>query len=194
MPSPPKYPIPDSLVLLPVVSPVEVCRHARVEPPTGAVIRAAVPGRIAVMVPVRGGERPVVVIIHFAEAESITSGTGVSAYRQSVAQPLACNPELLVLRRLRHPAEVLQLHPQHHVPVPGQQVDQIVPQPKLPSVQLAEPRAVLRPGAVEADAAVPAPLDQGPSSTVQLHVTEDREAFAADVRVHQVHSTFSASS
>lgn len=188
MPRPPENPIPDSRVLPHVVSPVEVCSHARVKPPAGAVIGPAVPGRVAVIVPVRGGERPVVVVVTFAEAESITCRARVSSHRQPVAQTLARHLEVRVLCVLHHPVEVLQLHAQHHVPVPGQRVDHVVTQPKLSSVQLPEASPVLGPGAVEAHAAVVPALQERPSSSVQLHVTEDGEGFAPDVRGHQVHS------
>lgn len=138
MPRPPENPIPDSLVPSHIVSSVEVCSHAGIKPPAGAVVGPAVPGWIPVVVPVRGGKRPVVVIIAFAEAQSITCGTRVPAHCQSVAHPFTCHPEMRVLCILHLPVKVLQLHPQHHVPVPGQQVDHIVAQPKLPSVQLPE--------------------------------------------------------
>lgn len=188
MPRPPENPVPHSFVPPHMVSPVEVCSHACIKPPAGAVVGPAVPGWIAVVVPVRGGERPVVVIISFAEAESITCSARVPAHCQPVAHPFTSHLELLVLCILHHPVKVLQLHPQHHVPVPGQQVDHIVAQPELTSVQLPEARSVLSPGAVEAHAAVLSALQERPSPSIQLHVTEDREAPAAEVRGHQVHS------
>lgn len=138
VPRPPENPIPDSPVTPHIVSAVEVCSHAGIKPPAGAVVGATVPGWIAVVVPIRRGERPVVVIITSAKAESITCSTRVTAYSQSVAHPFTCHSELFVLCILHHPVKVLQLHPQHHIPVPGQQVDHIVAQPKLPSVQLPE--------------------------------------------------------
>lgn len=187
MPRPPENPIPDSLIFAYVVPAVEICRHAGIEPPAGAVVGPAVPGRIAVVVPVRGGEQPVVVIVAAAEAQGIARGARVSAHRQPVAHPLARHPELRVLGILHLPVKVLQLHPQHHVPVPGQEVDHVVAQPELPCVQLPEARPVLGPGAIKAHAAVLSPLQEGPSSSLQLHVTEDREASAAEVRGHQVH-------
>ncbi|CAG5958167.1 unnamed protein product [Menidia menidia] len=105
---------------IPFRTPLYVPTHAGVEPPAGAVVGPAVPGRIAVVVSVRGGERPVVVVVGFAEAQSVSRGAGVPADRQPVAQPLAGHSELVVLRMLRHPVEVLQLHAQHHVAVAGQ--------------------------------------------------------------------------
>lgn len=138
MPRPPENPIPDSRILPHVVPPVEVCSHAGVKPPPGAVVGPAVPGWIAVIVPVRGGERLVVVIVAFAEAKSITRGTRVTSDRQPVALTLTRHLELLVLRVLHHSVKVLQLYPQHHVSVPGQQVYHIITQPKLPPVQLPE--------------------------------------------------------
>lgn len=75
VPRPPENPIPDPFVLPHIVSPVEVCSHAGIKPPAGAVVGPAVPGWIAVVVPVRGGERPVVVIVTSAEAQSITCST-----------------------------------------------------------------------------------------------------------------------
>lgn len=74
-PRPPEDPVPDPLVLPHIVSPVEVCSHAGIEPPSGAVVGPAVPGRVAVVVSVRGGEGPVVVVVTFAEAQSITCCT-----------------------------------------------------------------------------------------------------------------------
>ena len=66
-------------------------------------------------------------------------------------------------------------------------MDHVVAQPELPSVQLPEAGSVLIPGAVEAHAAVLTALQERPPSSIQLHVTEDREAPAAEVRGHQVH-------
>lgn len=188
MPRAPENPVPHTCVLPQVVSPVEVRGHAGVEPPSGAVVGAAVPGWISVVVPVRGGERPVVVIVRLAEAESVPRGAGVAPHRQPVEQTLTRHLEVLVLCVLLHPVEVLQLHPQHRVPVPRQQVDHVVPEPELAPVQLPEARPVLGPGAVEAHAAVLSPLQQGPAATGLLHVTGDREASAADLGGHQVHA------
>lgn len=188
MPRPPENPIPDPFILPNIVSAVQVSGHAGVKPPARAVVGPAVPRRIAVMVPVRGGKRPVVVIITLAEAQSITCSTRVPAHCQPVAHSFTCHPELRVLGVLHLPFKVLQLHPQHHVSVPGQEVDQVVAQPELPSVQLPEARSVLSPGAVETYAPVLAALQERPSSSTQLHVAGDREAPAAEVRGYQVHS------
>lgn len=190
VPRSPEDPVPDSLVSLVIVLPVEVGRHAGVKPPAGAVVGPAVPGGVAVVVPVRRGERPVAVIVLFAEAESITCGARVTAYCQSIAQAFAGHLELLVLRIPRQPVKILQLHPQHHLPVAGQQVDDVVAQPKLPSVKLPEAGLVFCPGAVEVHAAVLAALQDCPPSTLLLHLTVHREATSAEVRGHQVKPAF----
>lgn len=75
VPCAPENPIPNSSVLPRIISAVEVCSHAGIEPPTGAVVGPAVPGGVPVVVPVRGGERPVVVVVGLAEAQSITCCT-----------------------------------------------------------------------------------------------------------------------
>lgn len=138
------------------------------------------------MIPVRGGEGPVVVIIAVAEAEGVPRRARVPSYRQPVAQPLARHPKLCVLSELHLSVKVLQLYTQRHVSFAGQLVDHVVAQPELAAVQLAEARAVLGPGAIEVHAAVLPPLQHGPPSALQLHVAVDREASAAEVRGHQV--------
>lgn len=187
-PCAPENPITQSFIRSRIISPVEVCSHTGIKPPAGAIVGSTIPGGVAVVILIRGGEGLIVVVVHSAEEQSITCGACVTAHRQSVLQLLTSNAEVRVLRMLPHTIEVLQLHPKHHVPVMGQQMDHIVAQPEL-STQLSKAGPVLRPGAVEAHAPVHSTLQNSPSSTFLLHVTENIEACVAVVGGHTVNST-----
>lgn len=71
MPCSPVDPLPDSLVPLVVVLPVEVGRHAGVEPPAGAVVGATVSRWVHVVIAVKSGEELLVVVILFVEADGV---------------------------------------------------------------------------------------------------------------------------
>lgn len=73
MPRSPEDPVPDALVPLVVVLPVEVGRHAGIKPPAGAVIGATVTGGVHVIVAVRCGEELLVVVEMLVETDSIPS-------------------------------------------------------------------------------------------------------------------------
>lgn len=73
MPCSPEDPVPDSLVPLVIVLPVEVGGHAGIEPPAGAVVGAAVSGGIHVVVTVRRGEKLLVMVEVLVETDGISS-------------------------------------------------------------------------------------------------------------------------
>lgn len=73
MPCSPEDPVPDPLVPLVVVLPVEVGRHAGVEPPAGAVVGAAVSGGIHVVVAVGRGEKLLVMVEVLVETDGVPS-------------------------------------------------------------------------------------------------------------------------
>lgn len=74
VPCPPEDPVPHSLVPFVVVLPVEVGRHAGVKPPAGAVVGAAVPGGVHVVVAVGRREELLVVVEVLVEADGVPSG------------------------------------------------------------------------------------------------------------------------
>ena len=63
-------------------------------------------------------------------------------------------------------------------------MDAVETQPEL-SLQVAEPLLVVFPRAEELDAAVDAPLDDGPAPAVGVHVAEDREAAVVEAGVYR---------
>lgn len=71
VPRSPEDPVPDSLVPLVVVLPVQVGRHAGVEPPAGAVVGAAVSRGVHVVVTVGRGEELLVVVEVLVEVEGV---------------------------------------------------------------------------------------------------------------------------
>lgn len=73
MPCSPEDPVPDSLVPLVIVLPVEVGGHAGIEPPAGAVVGTAVSGGIHVVVAVRRGEKLLVMVEVLVETDGISS-------------------------------------------------------------------------------------------------------------------------
>lgn len=73
VPRSPEDPIPDTLIALVVVLPIEVGRHASVEPPARAVVGAAVSRGVHVVVAVRRGEELLVVVEVLVEAHGIAS-------------------------------------------------------------------------------------------------------------------------
>lgn len=73
VPRSPEDPVPDSLVSLVIVLPVEVGRHAGVKPPAGAVVAAAVPRGVHVIVAVGCGEELLVVVEVLVETEGVPS-------------------------------------------------------------------------------------------------------------------------
>ena len=81
VPCPPKDTISDPFVLSYIVSAVEVGCHAGIKPPPWAVVRPAVPRQVPVVVPVRGGERPVVVVVVLVEPQGVARGPPSSPLR-----------------------------------------------------------------------------------------------------------------
>ena len=81
MPCSPEDPISDSLVPLVIVLPVEVGRHAGVEPPAGAVIGAAVSRGVHVVVTVGRGEKLLVMVEVLVEADGIPGCPTAMAHR-----------------------------------------------------------------------------------------------------------------
>lgn len=73
VPRSPEDAVPHSLVPLVVVLPVEVGRHAGIEPPARAVVGAAVPGGVHVVVTVGRGEEFLVVVEVLVETDGIAS-------------------------------------------------------------------------------------------------------------------------
>lgn len=73
VPRSPEDAVPDALVPLVVVLAVEVGRHAGVEPPAGAVVGAAVPGGVHVVVAVGRGEELLVMVEVLVEADGVSS-------------------------------------------------------------------------------------------------------------------------
>lgn len=73
MPCTPEDPVPDSLVPLVVVLPIEVGRHAGIKPPARAVVSAAVSRWVHVVVAVRCGKELLVVVEVFVETDGIPS-------------------------------------------------------------------------------------------------------------------------
>lgn len=73
VPCSPEDPVPDSLVPLVIVLPVEVGGHAGVEPPAGAVVGAAVSGGVHVVVAVGRGEKLLVMVEVLVETDGVPS-------------------------------------------------------------------------------------------------------------------------
>jgi len=73
VPCSPEDPVPHALVPLVIVLPVEVGGHAGVEPPAGAVVGAAVPGGVHVVVSVVRGEKLLVVVEVLVETYRVPS-------------------------------------------------------------------------------------------------------------------------
>jgi len=73
VPRSPENPVPDSLVPLVVVLPVEVGGHAGVEPPAGAVVSAAVSRGVHVIVAVGCRKEFLVVVEVLVETDGIPS-------------------------------------------------------------------------------------------------------------------------
>ncbi|KAA8592034.1 hypothetical protein FQN60_017408 [Etheostoma spectabile] len=133
-----------------VINAVQVRRLASVVPPPAAVAPGAAPPP-QVAIPVKGAEpHPVV-----GRRQSVAGVPGVPGHVQREPVRLGADPDR-VLCAGHAPFPVLQLHPQHALPLTGQQVEVAVAQPELPAaggVDRAEPVAVLGPGAVEAERA-----------------------------------------
>ncbi len=81
VPRSPEDPVPDSLVPLVIVLPVEVGGHAGIEPPAGAVVGAAVSGGVHVVVTVGCGEELLVMVEVLVEADGVPSGPTAMTYR-----------------------------------------------------------------------------------------------------------------
>lgn len=75
VPRSPEDPIPDPFVPFVVVLPVQVGRHAGVEPPAGAVVGTAVSGGVHVVVAVGRGEELLVVVEVLVEVEGVPGGS-----------------------------------------------------------------------------------------------------------------------
>lgn len=73
VPRSPEDPVPDALVPLMVVLPVEVNGHAGVEPPAGAVVGAAVSRGVHVVVTVGCGEEFLVMVEVLVETHGVSS-------------------------------------------------------------------------------------------------------------------------
>lgn len=82
MPRSPEDPVPDPLVPLVVVLPVQVGRHAGVEPPARAVVGAAVFGGVHVVVVVGCGEELLVVVVVLVEVEGIPGSPAATTPHQ----------------------------------------------------------------------------------------------------------------
>lgn len=74
VPCSPEDPVPDPLVPLVIVLPIEVGGHAGIEPPAGAVVGAAVSGGVHVIVAVRCGEKLLVMVEVLIETDGVPSG------------------------------------------------------------------------------------------------------------------------
>lgn len=85
VPRSPEDPVPDALVPLVIVLPVEVGRHAGIEPPAGAVVGTAVSRRVHVMVAIGCREEFLVMVEVLVETDSIPSRATVSTDRKPVA-------------------------------------------------------------------------------------------------------------
>lgn len=81
VPRSPEDAVPDALVPLVVVLAVEVGRHAGVEPPAGAVVGAAVPGGVHVVVAVGRGEELLVMVEVLVEADGVSSRPAAVTHR-----------------------------------------------------------------------------------------------------------------
>lgn len=71
VPCTPEDPVPDSLVPLVIVLPVEVSRHACIKPPARAVVGTAVSRGVHVIVAVRRGEKFLVMVEVLVETDSV---------------------------------------------------------------------------------------------------------------------------
>lgn len=187
VPCSPEDPIPDPLVPLVVVLPIQVGRHAGIEPPTGAVVGTAVSGGVHVVVAVGRGEKLLVVVEVLVEADGVTGSPTVSTDRQPVAQEFIGHVKLVVLCILPNALKVLQLDAQDHVFGFCQQVDMVIAQPELTS-EVPEAFLVLSPGAVEADRPVKPLLYHSPSTSKGLHVTKDLKCPIARIRGDAIHT------
>lgn len=115
VPRSPENPVPDSLVPLVVVLPVEVGRHAGVKPPARAVVGAAVSRGVHVIVTVGCREKLLVMVEVLVETYGIPSCSTVSADGEPVAQVFISHVELVVLCIFPDTLKVLQLNAQNHV-------------------------------------------------------------------------------
>lgn len=75
MPRSPEDPVSDSFVPLVVVLPVEIGGHAGIEPPTGAVVGAAVSRGVHVIVAIRRSEELLVVVKVLVETDGVSSSS-----------------------------------------------------------------------------------------------------------------------
>lgn len=73
VPCSPEDAVPDSLVPLVIVLPIEVGGHAGIEPPAGAVVSAAISRWIHVIVAVGRGEKLLVMVEVLVETDGISS-------------------------------------------------------------------------------------------------------------------------
>lgn len=73
VPCSPEDAVPDSLVPLVIVLPIEVGGHAGIEPPAGAVVSATISGGIHIIVAVGCGEKLLVMVEVLVETDSISS-------------------------------------------------------------------------------------------------------------------------
>lgn len=188
VPCSPEDPVPDALVPLVIVLPVEVGGHAGVEPPAGAVVGAAVSGGVHVVVTVGRGEELLVVVEVLVEADGIPSSPTVSTDRQAVAQELICHIELVIFCIFPDTLKVLQLNTQNRVFGFSQQMDMVIAQPELTS-EVPEAFLILGPGAVKADRPIEPLLYHSPATSKGLHVTVHFKSPIAGIRGHTIQTT-----
>lgn len=179
-PGGPKDAVADPFVFLAIIFAVEVGGHAGIEPPPGAIVCAAAARGVLIVVPVRGAEELLVVVVAFVEVQGVPGCAAVAADGQAVFEVLVGDVELVVSGVLSDAGEVFQLNPQLHLLALGQQVNFVVPQPELLTVSKAA--LVLLPGPVEGDAAVLAHLEHCPATAEGFHVAVGVKAAVPGIR------------
>ena len=127
-------------------------------------------------------------IVMLAVEESISCCAAIAVNAETILQVLVGHVEILVLGILFDTIEILKVNSQQHFLAFCQEVNFVVPQPKLPA-EVSKAVLVLIPCSVEVSATILTPLQHRPAASLCFHVTVDLEGAVSGVRGNWVDTT-----